>query len=345
MAKTRKQKTSVKAKPVARKRTPTREKTSRVDAVDSAVFTAFDTLQSQARSGAAKGQAQLEVFADVSEERASIISIVKGLEGQVETAFKLKEVLETELDETQKKLTEEIEARTQLEVQVVSLEAQAALVEQLREDISFAEEERSKFADLLGQTQPQLEDVTVERDSLTDRIAAAEAYTRELEDEKMALEAHVMNLKDKISDAEQTREKLAQTTNTNDDLNEQVRKLKGRLHTSEELKSTAEKKLATTSQTSQSLREDIEILQARLAGTDNLAADLRVQLEDQQAANKELMESQTRLENEMKMVKISYEAARGELETFKNAMRDIRSEAARTSGRVRQRYFTSKGRK
>ncbi len=345
MAKSRKQKTSVKANPVARKRTLTKKKASRLDAVDSAVFTAFDTLQSQTRSGAAKGQAQLEAFADVSEERAGIISIVKGLEGQVETAFKLKEVLEAELDETQEKLAEQMEARTQLEIQVTSLEAQAVLVEQLREDISFAEEERSKFADLLGQTQPQLEDVTAERDSLIDQVDSAQAYTKELEDEKMALDAQVINLKDKISDAEQTREKLAQMTEANEDLNERVRDFKGRLHTSEELKNAVEKKLTVTGQTSQSLREDIEVLQARLADTDNLAADLRVQLADQQAANKELMGSQRRLEKEMKLVKINYEAARGELETFKNALRDIRSEAVRTSGRVRQRYFTPKGKK
>ena len=68
-------------------------------------------------------------------------------------------------------------------------------------------------------------------------------------------------------------------------------------------------------------------------------------LNKMQAANKELMESQSSLENEMKLVKINYESARVELETFKNALRDIRSEAVRTSGRVRQRYFTPKGRK
>ena len=341
MAKNQKQKTSVKAKPVARKKRPTKKKAFRVDTVDSAVFTAFDTLQSQA----AKGKAKLEVFADVSKDRAGILSIVKGLEGQVETAFKLKEVLEADLDEIQNNLAEQTEARTRLEVQVTSLEAQAALVEQLREDISFAEEERSKFADLLGQTQPQLEDVTAERDSLTDQMASAEVYTKELEDEKITLEAHVTNLKDKISDAEQTREKLAVMTVTNKNLSEQLYDFRGRLKTSEELKNSVEKKLTVTSQTSQSLRENIEVLQTRFADVDNLATDLRVQLADQQAANKELKESQRRLKNEMKLVKINYEAARKELDTFKNAMRDIRSEAARTSGRVLHRYFSPNGRK
>ena len=59
-----------------------------------------------------------EDFADVSEERSSILAIVNDLEGQVDTAYQLKEILEAELDAAQKKLSEESTARAQLEVQV-----------------------------------------------------------------------------------------------------------------------------------------------------------------------------------------------------------------------------------
>ncbi len=54
------------------------------------------------------------------------------------------------------------------------------------------------------------------------------------------------------------------------------------------------------------------------------------------------METYTHLENEIKVVNINYDAAKNELEAFKNALRDIRSEATQTSGRVRQRYFKPK---
>jgi chromosome segregation ATPase len=83
----------------------------------------------------------------------------------------------------------------------------------------------------------------------------------------------------------------------------------------------------------------VEKLQEKVAGTDGRAADLSIQLKDQQAANRELMETNTRLENEIKMLNIRCEAAKSEVDAFKNALRDIRSEATRTSGRVRQRYF------
>jgi len=39
------------------------------------------------------------------------------------------------------------------------------------------------------------------------------------------------------------------------------------------------------------------------------------------------------------MVNINYKATKNELDASKNALRDIRSEATQTSGRVRQRYF------
>ena len=107
-------------------------------------------------------------YGNVSEERSSILSIVRGLEGQVETAFKLKEVLEEELDTAQERLSEELSVRVELEARLSALEAEAALVEHLREDISFAEEERNNFVELLGQVQPELEAMTLERDSLTE---------------------------------------------------------------------------------------------------------------------------------------------------------------------------------
>jgi chromosome segregation ATPase len=206
--------------------------------VDDAVITAFDTLQSQARRGTVK----LEDFADASEERVSIISTVKGLEGQIETIFKLNEILEAQLDEAQKKLSEELSARVQSEVQAAR-----------------------------------------------------------------------------------------------------------RLEASEESKVTLEKELVGTIQEAQALREEVKELRAKieklrdeLTVADSRTADLRIQLEDQQTTNRKLMETTTRLENEIKMVNINYDANKKEFDAFKNAVRDIRSEATRTSGRVQQKFLQPK---
>lgn len=234
MPKNQKQKTSI------RKRTTTKKKkrTYGIDVVDDAAITALDTLQSQARSGTKK----LEDFADASGERVSIISTVKGLEGQVETVFKLNEILEAQLDEAQKKLSEELGARVQSEVQAAR-----------------------------------------------------------------------------------------------------------RLEASETSKVALERELAETIQDAQALREEVEELRAKveklrdeLTGAESRTADLRIQLEDQQATNRKLMETTTRLENEIKVVNINYDANKNELDAFKNAVRDIRSEATRTSGRVHQKFLQSK---
>jgi chromosome segregation ATPase len=229
---------SQKHKKNIRKRTNTKKRTCRINATDDAVITAIDTLRSQARRGTEK----LEGFADASEERASIISTVKGLEAQVETVFKLNEILETQLDTAQKNLSEELAARVQSEVQAAR-----------------------------------------------------------------------------------------------------------RLEASEASKVTLERELAGTIQDAQAFREEVEELRAKveklkdeLTGADSRASDLRTQLEEQQASNRKLIENTTRLENEIKMVNINYEANKNELDAFKNAMRDIRSEASRTSGRVQQKYLQAK---
>jgi chromosome segregation ATPase len=89
----------------------------------------------------------------------------------------------------------------------------------------------------------------------------------------------------------------------------------------------------------QALRKQMDQLREQVTESRTQSSELSMQLEDQQATNRELMESNVRLENEVQMVTNKYEVARGELDAFKNALRDIRSEATRTSGRVRQRYF------
>lgn len=184
----------------------------------------------------------IDVVDDASEERVSIISTVKGLEGQVETVFKLNEILEAQLDEAQKKLSEELGARVQSEVQAAR------------------------------------------------RLEASQAS-------KVALERE---LAETIQDAQALREEVEE------------------------------------------LRAKVEKLRDELTGAESRTADLRIQLEDQQATNRRLMEKTTRLDNEIKMVNINYDANKKELDAFKNAVRDIRSEATRTSGRVQQKFLQPK---
>lgn len=76
-----------------------------------------------------KSEIEMAGLADVSEERASILAIVNGLEEQVDTLSALKEILEFELDATEKVLSEESVARAQLGRKVKALAAQ---VDQLK---------------------------------------------------------------------------------------------------------------------------------------------------------------------------------------------------------------------
>ncbi len=332
MPKSRKQKTGVRKKNNPGTKTRKRKTDEDVSVVPLLESTTENEAGEEDTMTKPEVSSEIEDFADVSEERASIISIVRDLEGQVDTAYELKEVLEAELDATQKKLSEESAARVELEQRVKSLEAQAALAEQLREDISFAEEERNKFANSLAETQQQLKAVTDERDSLAEQTASAETHTNELESEKTALEAQVMNLKDKVTDMDHLRAELTQVKKARQDLEEQVRDLSSRLEASNASKDTFEKDLAKA-------REQVENLREKLMGAEGQTADLRTQFEQQQAANKDLMETKRRLVKETKTLNVNYETVKNELEMFKKAMRDIRSEAAQTSGRVRQRYF------
>ncbi len=277
-------------------------------------------------------------YAGVSEEKASIISIVRSLEGQVETAFKLKEILEDELDTTRAKLTEQMGAHAELKAQAHSLEAQATLADRLREDVSYAEQERNKFANLLAETQPKLEQVTEQRDSLLEELTATKHYSQQIEAQKTALEAQVLNLKDKTEDTNRLRDELDQTVKARDDLQELLQKLSDRLEASEKSNHTLESELAAVKDTIGSLREENEGFRENLEHTESRTVDLFAELEQQQSISSDLLEAKTRLESETKMSTANYETAKTEIDALKKALRYIRSEATRTSGRVRQRY-------
>jgi chromosome segregation ATPase len=286
--------------------------------------------------------ATMENDTNVPEDGATIVSIIKGLEGQVDTAFKLKEVVEADLEAAQKRLSKESAARAELQARVESLEPQAALVDRLREDIAFAEEEREKFANSLAETGQQLEAVTDERDSLAEEAACAKAHAEELEGEKTVLEAEVMNLTDRAADLNRVRRELAETTEARRDLGERVRDLSSRLEASDAARSALEGDLAEAREAVRSLREEVEDLRPRLAGAGSQVADLHLQLEEQQAANRDLTETKTRLESEIRTTKVDHVAAKNELEAVKRTLRDVSSELTGTSRRVRQRYFKEK---
>ena len=329
MAKSRKEKTDVKkkAKTIARKK-PT-PRTSK--AITERSLPEIALLEEVVIEDADYG--------NVSEERSSILSIVRGLEGQVETAFKLKEVLEEELDTAQERLSEELSARVELEARLSALEVEAALVEHLREDISFAEEERNSSVELLGQIQPELEAMTLERDSLTEQVASMDTNIVELDDDKTTLEAQVMNLKDKVSEMERLRGQLDDLTETRQELAEKVRELSRDLNASDTSEGAFEKDLTRTKEIVSNLNVEVDYLQKNLADSEGQVRDLRIRLEDQQIANRNLVEVKARLEGEIKILNLNYESAKNEIKSFKSALYDIRSEATRTSGRVRQRYF------
>lgn len=281
---------------------------------------------------------EIDDFTDVTQEKSSIISIVRGFEEQVETAFALKEVLEDELNTTQERLAQEVEARSELETQVELLQTRAALAEQLREDITFIEQERNKFADELAQLRPQFEEAVAERDALSERLGSSESNAKGLEGDKLTLEAQVMNLKDKIIDADALQRELTETARDYQNLREQHHDLNKRLDASQAGQEALQDELTGTHENAQAWRGESEELRKKLAGAQGQISDLNIQLRDQQDTNRELMSTNTRLENELATTSTDGEAAKKELYSLKLALRDIRSEAKKTSGRVRQKY-------
>jgi len=280
-----------------------------------------------------------EGYGTVPEESQSVIYIVKDLERQLDDAFALKEALEADLAAMQSRLSDESSARRQLDARVQLLDAQAALAEQLREEISFVEEERNDIARKLKDSEAQLERVTSERNALVERVDTAEMSVKNLELEKVDSQARVLNLEENVRDLGAARKELDQVVIQREDLIQQVQKLTGRIDASETSKSAVEQDLAASRKEVSRLRAEVGKLREKHTAAESAAAELDCRIEDQQVKNQNLLEANRRLERELEALTAENQAISSELEAAKKALHDIHSAASRTTERFRGRYY------
>ncbi len=217
-------------------------------------------------------------LADVSQERADILSIVRSLERQTDTSLKLKDVLEADIDVVQKKLSKEMAVRAELEEKIKSLEANSGSTDQLCKENASLKEERDRLTRLLAEVRPQLNSITVGRDSLAEEMVFAQTRAKELAAKKADLEAQVRRLQEKIADGERMRVEMTKVTDERRVLAEQIRHLMNRLEEANKVRDTLEADLAASHEAVCNLRKEMEGFQDKVAGDDSQVSNLRNQL-------------------------------------------------------------------
>jgi DNA repair exonuclease SbcCD ATPase subunit len=275
------------------------------------------------------------VQAEVSERSSSIIAMIEGLHGEIETAYELKEALEADLAAIKNKVSEEEAARAESEARMKLLEAKAALGDQLREDISLVEEERDETARRIKKVTSQLEHVTEERNRLAEQTVSDEARIKHIQADKIALEAKILDIKETVVEMDHLRKELAETREESHRLEAGF---KGKLEASAVAKNATELDLTTTREVVRHQNERIEELEDSLATAEADLGDLHGKLDREQVENANLVESNRRAEDETKTLNARLEAMENELDLNKNALRNIHATMARTTRNVRDRY-------
>jgi len=276
-------------------------------------------------------------------ESRGVIQIVASLERQLNSAFELRDALEADLQTTRAKLSEETANRRDLEERFVLLEAEAALVDPLRDELSFIEEERNEIARKLKTAEDLLERVTTERDTLTKKMDAAETDIEEFERIKVDLEAQVLNLEEHAQELKLARTELEERNAQIADLTVRLRGVTGQLEAGETSKKALELDLATNKKISGELREEVQALTQKANSLETDLSDLRGQLEEQQVENADLRVQSTRLEHDLKSQKAKSAATDAEFQATQNALREIQNAAFRTEKRVQKRYLDATG--
>jgi chromosome segregation ATPase len=245
---------------------------------------AANRLQSETESGTmGDGDFDMLNLADISQERADILSIVKSLERQAGTSSKLKDVLEGDIESLQKKLSKETETRRQLEEKLASLETNSDKVAQINEENASLRKERDRLAGLLEEIRPHLEAVTEGRDSLSEEMAFAQKRTREMASRNADLETQVKRLQEKIADVERLRAELNKITDERQVSAEQVRRLMDRLEEANKVRDTLEADLAASHEAMCNMRKEMESLQDEATNDGSQVSNLRNQLIAQSA--------------------------------------------------------------
>jgi chromosome segregation ATPase len=213
-----------------------------------------------------------------SQERADILSIVRSLERQTGTSSKLRDVLETDIDSLQKKLSKETAARTQLEEKLRSLETSTGTTAQLHQENASLKKERDRLASLLEEIKPHLESVTEGRDSLSEEMLFAQKRARELASKNANLETQVKRLQEKVADTEHLRTEVTKVTDECQVSAEQVRRLMGRLEEANKIRDTLEADLAASHEAMCNMRKEAEDLQDEVTDDGSQVSNLRNQL-------------------------------------------------------------------
>ncbi len=283
------------------------------------------------------GEAEPDVGLEDIREDGGFFSVVRDLEEEIDATLSLKDNLEADLEATREKLSKESAARAELGGRVKLLESQAALAEQLRQELSFVEEERDRASSVLVETRSELDTFTDERNSLTETLATAEAQSRRLETEKSDLETNVSGLNDRIAELDLIAGDLDKVGRERDILEEKVKDLRRSLETSDGMVETLKSDLSTSRDLARDLRSQIE--------------NDRVQVEDLKenlaASNADLTEARTELDaksdinkrvgDQVKVLTGKYRVTFAELETAKKAMRSVQKAAVRVRERTGRR--------
>jgi chromosome segregation ATPase len=157
-------------------------------------------LELRRADGLSVGQAGEGDSFEVSKGSSGFAAMVKDLDGEIDAVYMLKKALEGDLLATRQKLAEEETLRAELQTRVQLLEAKSALADQLREDVSFVEEEQNKTHRLLKEATSELERITEERDGLAEEKSVHVARIMELQRERLDLEAQILGLKERLAE-------------------------------------------------------------------------------------------------------------------------------------------------
>lgn len=280
-------------------------------------------------------------YADVSEESTSIIAMVKDLHGEIDVAYELKEALEADLSVMKDRLAEEQSARSEMEAQIQLFETKAALGDQLREDISFVEEERNDMARKYEEANTKLSLVTEERDIFKNHNAQLDDVIKQMQNDKIELEAKALNLEESVEEMAQLQKQLEKTQEQLGDLQNGIQVLKDKLEASESSKKTLERELDAAHDTVQNQDEQIEQLRQDMTVTEKVLTEMRVEHDKQEMEFAQLADSNKRSEREMQSLMTRNESLKKELDSTKKALREIRDATLRTTGRIRERRSTT----
>ena len=281
----------------------------------------------------------------LDDEASSVFEVIHDLEGQLDSAFAVKEALEKDLEGEKEKTAALSLENAKLKERVTFLESCEKLVDEVQAELDFLNEDKSSSVIAIQQLESKLESLTEEKNGLAKELSATKIAFEGMKRKAVKLQSEVSRLEEKTATMEKLKKELDDNKLEICRANEQIQDIESQLFETSCTKDAFDVDLQSAQKVIEDLQEEIEELKSLRESLkmENLTLKSKLRI----AENEKERLSQKNQESERKLSKALEEkdSLQNELSQSKQAFMNVHAALEETKQKAKKRYYFPESKK